>query len=379
MWWTGLQRLFYSLHSSWGTLWGCKGDYNPVHILWLDMSDNSSHDKPTGEKQSKHTARGRTHAHTHTHNTHTHTCTQSHTHTHTHTHTHAHTHTHSHTHTCACACTHTHTRVHTYRHTCVRAYARERARAHTHTSAHARQGEHMPYTYITHTVWHASLCVCVRACVRACVCVCVCVCVCARAHLCTRTRVCACVFIKKRLLKQLQTNPIDWSPVKLGLQLHQAVCISTDFCAKYGAIFIPMLLMKGTLGCARHTHKIEHTHTHTYTRARARAHTHIHRHVHTHTHTHTLTRIHIHALPMCCHCSVHIHALPMCCHCKQRWSATLPALWRGFLSRIGCHFHPCFTHKRKVELCSNCISPYRKHQKLILYAVYCRVLRQTGV
>ena len=69
----------------------------------------------------------------------------------------------------------------------------------------------------------------------------------------------------------------------------------------------------------------------------------------------------------------------MCCHCKQRWSATLPALWRGYLSRIGCHFHPCFTYKRKVELCSNCVSPYRKYQTLILYAVYRGVLRQTGV
>ena len=35
--------------------------------------------------------------------------------------------------------------------------------------------------------------------------------------------------------------------------------------------------------------------------------------------------------------------------------------------------------KQKVELCSNCISPYRKHPKLILYAVYRRVLGQTGV
>ena len=232
-WWTGLQRLFYSLHSSWGTLWGCKGDYNPVHILWLDTSDNSSHYKPTGEKQSKYTARGRTHVHTHTHThthihvnivSHTHTHTYSHTHTHTHTCTHTHTHTHTHTqslthtHTCACACIHTHTCVHTHTHmcACIRAWARMHAMAYT------------CLTHTLHTLCDTHLCVCMRACV------------------------CMCVY-KETTVKQLQTNPIDWSPVKLGLQLHHAVCISTDFCAKYGAIFIPVLLMKGTLGCARHT------------------------------------------------------------------------------------------------------------------------------
>ena len=50
-----------------------------------------------------------------------------------------------------------------------------------------------------------------------------------------------------------------------------------------------------------------------------------------------------------------------------------------FRAEQGVIFIPVLLIKRKVELCSNCFSQYRKHQKLILYAVYRGVLRQTGV
>ena len=48
-----------------------------------------------------------------------------------------------------------------------------------------------------------------------------------------------------------------------------------------------------------------------------------------------------------------------------------------FFCRNGCHFHPCFTHKTESRVVLKLRQTVQTTSKLILLAVYRRVLRQT--